>query len=216
MTGRPMYATGVSLGGNALLKWLGEQGENAVGVIDAAVAVSAPVDLTATGHNLDKGFNRYFYTANFLRTLKKKALQKLDAYPTLYDRKKIEAISTLYEFDDQVTAPLHGYKGADDYWRRASSKPGLISIALPTLLINARDDPFMPGCRIADAGSGITFGDAGFPCTGWSCRLSDRAVSGAHQTGCRRVCWAFSTVRIERNASPSSRLPLKCKQRVAI
>ena len=140
-----MYATGVSLGGNALLKWLGEQGENAVGVIDAAVAVSAPVDLTATGHNLDKGFNRYFYTANFLRTLKKKALQKLDAYPTLYDRKKIEAISTLYEFDDQVTAPLHGYKGADDYWRRASSKPGLINIALPTLLINARDDPFMPG-----------------------------------------------------------------------
>ncbi len=143
--GVPMYATGVSLGGNALLKWLGEQGEQAVGVIDAAVAVSAPVDLTATGHNLDKGFNRYFYTANFLRTLKKKALQKLDAYPTLYDRKKVEAISTLYQFDDLVTAPLHGYKDADDYWRRASSKPGLVNIALPTLLINARDDPFMPG-----------------------------------------------------------------------
>lgn len=143
-----LYAIGVSLGGNALLKWLGEEGENATAVIQRAVAISAPVDLTATGHHLDKGMKRYTYTAKFLRTLKPTALQKLDAYPALYDRKKVEAVSSLYEFDDLVTAPLHGYLSADDYWRRASSKPGLIHVRVPTLLINARNDPFMPGSAL--------------------------------------------------------------------
>lgn len=143
-----LYAIGVSLGGNALLKWLGEEGENATAAINRAVAISAPVDLTITGHNLDKVVNRYSYTAKFLSTLKQTALQKLDTYPTLYERKKVEALSSLYAFDDLVTAPLHGYRGADDYWRRASSKPGLIHVRVPTLLINARNDPFMPGSAL--------------------------------------------------------------------
>ncbi|HUW28874.1 MAG TPA: hydrolase [Sulfuriferula sp.] len=143
-----LYAAGVSLGGNALLKWLGEAGETATAVISRAVAISAPVDLTITGRNLDKGINRYFYTAKFLSTLKQTALQKLDVYPALYERKQVEAISSLYAFDDLVTAPLHGYKGADDYWRHASSKPGLIHVRVPTLLINARNDPFMPGSAL--------------------------------------------------------------------
>lgn len=154
-----LYAIGVSLGGNALLKWLGEAGESATEVIKRAAAISAPVDLTAAGHTLDKGINRYFYTAKFLRTLKQTALQKLDAYPALYARKKVEAISSLYAFDDLVTAPLHGYQGADDYWRRASSKPGLIHVRVPSLLINARNDPFMPGSALpgrAEVSSAIT------------------------------------------------------------
>lgn len=143
-----LHAIGVSLGGNALLKWLGEEAENARPVIDRAVAISAPVDLAIAGHTLDKVFNRYSYTVKFLTTLKQKALQKLDAYPDLYQRKKVEAVSSLYAFDDLVTAPLHGYHGADDYWRRASSKPGLIHVRVPTLLINARNDPFMPGSAL--------------------------------------------------------------------
>lgn len=147
-----VYAAGVSLGGNALLKWLGEMGENAMALITRAVAISAPLDLTVAGHSLDKGINRYTYTAKFLYTLKQKALQKLDAYPDLYAREQVKAVSSLYAFDDLVTAPLHGYQGADDYWRRASSKPGLIHVRVPTLLINARNDPFMPGTALPGAG----------------------------------------------------------------
>jgi predicted alpha/beta-fold hydrolase len=143
-----LYAAGVSLGGNALLKWLGEEGENAMGVVRRAAAISAPLDLTVAGHSLDNGFNRFTYTARFLYTLKQKAMQKLDAYPALYARKQVRAVSSLYAFDDLVTAPLHGYKGADDYWLRASSKPGLIHVRVPTLLINARNDPFMPGTAL--------------------------------------------------------------------
>lgn len=143
-----LYAIGVSLGGNALLKWLGEEGEDATAVLHRAAAISAPVDLTITGHHLDKGLKRYTYTAKFLKTLKQTALNKLAAYPALYDRQKVAALSSLYEFDDLVTAPLHGYQGVEDYWRRASSKPGLIQVRVPTLLINARNDPFMPGSAL--------------------------------------------------------------------
>lgn len=140
----PLYAVGVSLGGNALLKWLGEQGTAASSLVDRAVAVSAPVDLTAAGHALDQGFNRSVYTARFLTTLKAKALRKAEKFPGLLDAQAIEASTTFREFDTLVTARLHGYRDADDYWQRVSSKPLLKSIAVPTLVINARNDPFLP------------------------------------------------------------------------
>ena len=140
----PLYAVGVSLGGNALLKWLGEQGTAASSLVDRAVAVSAPVDLTAAGHALDQGFNRSVYTARFLTTLKAKALRKAEKFPGLLDAQAIEASTTFREFDTLVTARLHGYRDADDYWLRVSSKPLLKSIAVPTLVINARNDPFLP------------------------------------------------------------------------
>ena len=139
----PLYACGVSLGGNALLKWLGEQNLAAAGIITAAAAVSAPVDLTAAGNALDAGFN-LLYTRNFLRTMKHKALRKLEQFPGLYDREALLNAQTLRAFDDLITAPLHGYRDSDDYWLRASSKPWLTRIAVPTLLINARNDPFLP------------------------------------------------------------------------
>ena len=139
----PLYAVGVSLGGNALLKWLGEQGSEAIGIIEKAVAVSAPVDLLAAGRALDKGFNR-LYVKHFLSTLKRKALQKLTQFPALFDRQLLRDAHTLYKFDDLVTAPLHGYKNVEEYWTKASSKPGLENIHIPTLLINARNDPFLP------------------------------------------------------------------------
>jgi uncharacterized protein len=140
---RRLYAVGVSLGGNALLKWLGERESVAGDVIAAAAAVSAPLDLAACGHHLGRGFNRV-YTAHFLRTLKKNAAQKLVRFPGIFDGHRMAGARTLYEFDDVVTAPLHGFLGADDYWRRASAKPLLRGIRVPTLLLNARNDPFLP------------------------------------------------------------------------
>ncbi len=140
---RPLYVVGVSLGGNVLLKWLGEQESAASNLICAAAAVSAPVDLAACGHNLGRGFNR-FYTQHFLQTLKPNSAAKLARFPDLFDEQRMRQASTLYEFDDVVTAPVHGFAGADDYWQRASSKPWLPAIRVPTLLLNAQNDPFLP------------------------------------------------------------------------
>lgn len=139
----PIYVAGVSLGGNALLKWLGEQGEGARAVIKRAAAVSAPVDLAAAGEALGRGLN-LMYTHNFLTTMKAKTLAKLKRYPALCDVRRMRAARTLREFDDVVTAPLHGFNGVDDYYARARSKPYLRTIATPTLLLNARNDPFLP------------------------------------------------------------------------
>jgi len=149
-----LHAVGVSLGGNALLKWLGERGTAAGDCLQAAAAISAPVDLAACGHHLARGFNRV-YTRHFLHSLKRHAAVKLHRYPGLFDERRMRAASNLYEFDDVVTAPLHGFTGVDDYWRRASSKPWLGGIRLPALLLNAVNDPFLPpqalpaACQVA-------------------------------------------------------------------
>ncbi len=140
---RPMLACGVSLGGNALLKWLGEQGSAASALVAAAAVICAPLDLTACGLALGKGFNRV-YTHNFLRTMKRAMTDKLRRFPAGVDARRMASARSLYEFDDAVTAPLHGFAGVEDYWRRASAKPLLSSIAAPTLLLNARNDPFVP------------------------------------------------------------------------
>ncbi len=141
--GRTLFAAGVSLGGNALLKWLGEQRDGALTVVQRAAAVSAPVDLMAAGAALERGFNM-LYTRNFLSTLKRKSLAKLHRHPGLFDVTLLHAARTLREFDDLVTAPLHGFAGVDDYYVRASSKPFLVCVTVPTLLLNARNDPFLP------------------------------------------------------------------------
>lgn len=143
----PLFALGVSLGGNALAKWLGEQGEAARSVLAAAAVVSAPLDLSVAGAVLDRGFNRQVYTREFLRSLRPKTLRHLAAFADELAHLKVSprdiaAASSFSRFDDQVTAPLHGFSGVHDYWRRASAKPLLPHIAVPTLLINARNDPF--------------------------------------------------------------------------
>jgi len=170
-SGGPLFAVGISLGGNALLKWLGEQREAAQAVVQCAAAISAPVDLHAAGNALQQGFNMV-YTKNFLTTLKRKSFAKLRLHPGLYDPEKLRATRTLREFDDLVTAPLHGYAGVDDYYTRASSKPQLAHITVPTLLLNARNDPFLPGDALPPANmlsAAVTAahpdegGHAGFP-----------------------------------------------------
>ncbi len=136
------HAVGVSLGGNALLCWLGTRGKDAQ-FITSAAAISAPLDLAAGGAALSSGFN-LVYTRNFLRTLKPKCLAKLEQFPGLFDRERMLAARDLYEFDNVVTAPLHGYRDAPDYWHRASAKHVLNDIHVPTLVLNARNDPFLP------------------------------------------------------------------------
>ena len=126
-----------------MLKWLGERETAALDILDAAVAISAPFDLAVCGHHLARGFNRV-YTRYFLDTLKPASTAKLRRFPKLFDERRLRKAATLYEFDDVVTAPLHGFSGADDYWFRASSKPWLRSIRVPTLLLNAQNDPFLP------------------------------------------------------------------------
>jgi hypothetical protein len=145
---RPLYAVGVSLGGSALLNWLGRMEHRARDTLQAAAAVSAPLDLTAAGIAIGQGLNRV-YTAHFLATLKPKSLAMAARFPGRLDARRIRAARTMWQFDDVVTAPLHGFAGADDYWRRASSKPWLRAIRLPALVLNARNDPFIPAASLA-------------------------------------------------------------------
>ncbi|OGA06694.1 MAG: alpha/beta hydrolase [Betaproteobacteria bacterium RIFCSPHIGHO2_12_FULL_69_13] len=146
-----LFAAGVSLGGNALLKWLGERAEEARRIVRRAAAVSAPLDLGAAGRALDRGLNRILYTRHFLSTLRPKSLEKLERFPGLYDTALVRRARTMHEFDDAVTAPLHGFRDADDYWARASSSPWLSAVRVPTLVLNARNDPFLPEAALEAA-----------------------------------------------------------------
>ncbi len=145
------FAVGVSLGGSALLNWIGRNEYAARDVVRAAAAVSAPLDLAAAGHAIGIGGNR-FYTRVFLQTLKPKALQMAARFPALLDAERIRSVRSMWEFDDAVTAPLHGFEGADDYWSRGSSKHWLAHIDVPTLVLNARNDPFIPAGSLAQPG----------------------------------------------------------------
>jgi predicted alpha/beta-fold hydrolase len=143
-TDTPFLFAGVSLGGNVLLKWLGESGESVDRRVIAAAAVSVPFDLARASRHIDRGFSRV-YQRHFLQSLRAKALAKLDRYPNLVPRERVRAARTLYEFDDVVTAPVHGFADADDYYSRSSSIRFLSRIRVATLLLSAVDDPFLPG-----------------------------------------------------------------------
>lgn len=138
------HAVGVSLGGNALAKFLGERGTEAAW-LSACAVISAPLDLTGGGHALGRGVvNRHIYTRSFMRTLRTKVLYKARRFPGVIDILRVAHARDLYEFDDAYTAPLHGFDGVADYWQRASSLPWLRGIEVPTLVLNARNDPFQP------------------------------------------------------------------------
>lgn len=141
---RSVLAVGVSLGGNALLRWAGEQGRSVPSQVKAVAAVCSPLDLAAGGHAIGKGFNRWIYTRMFLASMVPKALKKLEQHPGLFDRGALLGARDLYAFDNIFTAPLHGFKSTEDYWARASAKPVLSEVRLPALALNARNDPFVP------------------------------------------------------------------------
>ena len=168
----PLLAAGVSLGGNALLRWAQEAGDSAARIAASIAAVCSPIDLAAGGRAIGSGFGRYSYTPMFLRTMKPRALAKLAQHPGLFDRERLLAARDLYDFDNVFTAPLHGFKNTDDYWARGSAKPHLHRIRIPTLVLNARNDPFVPAACLPvqhEVGPHVTLwqpahgGHVGFP-----------------------------------------------------
>jgi len=134
---------GVSLGGNVLLKWMGEHGDSLPDAIRAAATISVPYDLERGCRHISRGFSR-IYERHFLRSLRRKASDKLSRFPGLFDEQALRRARTLYDFDDVVTAPVHGFRDAHDYYSRSSSLGFLSGIRRPTLLMSAEDDPFLP------------------------------------------------------------------------
>lgn len=150
--GRHLVAAGVSLGGNALMRWAGEHEAQAAMLADAVASICSPLDLNESGRAIGRGFNRQIYTRMFLRSMKPKALAKLAQHPGLFDRQRLMAARDLYAFDNVFTAPLHGFRDTDDYWRRASAKPLMGAIAIPALALNALNDPFVPAASLPQQG----------------------------------------------------------------
>ena len=135
-------------------------------------SVCSPIDLAAGSQAIGRGFNRLVYTTMFLRSMKPKALAKLKQHPGLFDEARLMAARDLYEFDDIFTAPLHGFRNADDYYARASAKPHLHRIRIPALVLNALNDPFVPASSLPaqdEVGTFVTLwqpregGHVGFP-----------------------------------------------------
>ena len=145
----PFILAGASLGGNVLLKYLGEQGDSISSQVRGAVAISVPFDLGKASRHIGKGFARV-YQSHFLRSLRRKALLKLDRHPDIVSIDKLGAALTLFDFDDVFTAPVHGFSGADDYYGRSSSINFLRTISVNTLLLSAVDDPFLPAHVLAE------------------------------------------------------------------
>jgi len=146
-------AVGVSLGGNVLLKWLGEREGGVPDEVAGAVAISVPFDLAPCAQALDRGFCRLVYATNFLETMRAKVRLKADRDPGLrevIDLALALRAKTFAEYDRAVTAPLNGFADERDYWTRASSAPYLRRIRRPTLLVNALDDPIVPREALPD------------------------------------------------------------------
>jgi len=145
-----LYAAGFSLGGNVLAKWLGEQGEQAPVQVKAAAIISAPYDCVVSAPYLDRPTAR-LYRQKFLKSLVPKALEKERQYPGAIDVRRIRRCTTFAEYDTYVTAALHGFKDARDYWAKASCGRFLPNVRRPTMLLSAADDPFSPGITLPRA-----------------------------------------------------------------
>ncbi|HEV8585255.1 MAG TPA: alpha/beta fold hydrolase, partial [Methylomirabilota bacterium] len=141
---------GISLGGNVLLKWLGERGDDAPKPVRGAVSISAPYDLERCARVLDQGFQKLTYTASFMRSFKAKVRAKAGAFPGFVDVAAVMRSRTFAEYDRAVTAPLHGFADEVDYWRRSSCLAYLPRVRRPALLISAVDDPFVPPAALPD------------------------------------------------------------------
>jgi len=201
--GAPLFAAGVSLGGNALLKWRGEDAESKH-VPLAAAALSAPVDLMAAGDALGRGFN-LVYTRAFLATMRRKAEEKLARFPGLFDGDAMRRADTLRAFDDVVTAPLHGFRDTDDYWTRASAKPVLRGIRVPTLLLNARNDPFLPAAALPGTADVSTAVRLEFPDEGGHAAFVGAPFPGNIDWMPRRVTAFFEEAMAAREAGSHAR-----------
>jgi uncharacterized protein len=140
-----IYLVGYSIGGNILLKWLGETGSAVPPEVKKAAAVSVPYDLEKTSEHLDQGFSRKVYTHLMLKVLIPLALEKEKKWPGILNRELVAGAKTFKVYDREVTARLNGYKDEIEYWHKSSSKNYLPGIQIPALLIHANNDPFLPG-----------------------------------------------------------------------
>ena len=143
-------AVGISIGGNVLLKWLGEQGDGAPKALVGAAAISVPFDLEACARVMDRGLPNWLYTTSFMRSFRVKTRAKALAFPGFVDVEAACRAKTFAAYDRAVTAPLHGFADEVDYWTRSSSGPYLARIRRATLLLNALDDPFIPPSSLPD------------------------------------------------------------------
>ena len=151
MPGRAFGALGFSLGGNVLLRYLAETGPAGARSLEAAAAVSVPYDLAAAAEMLGGGGMGRLYTRYFLRSLRAKVRAKRALLEGAIDVERVLAARTLRDYDEAATAPLHGFRDAADYYRQASSGPVLGDVRVPTLLIHAADDPFLPAGAVPAA-----------------------------------------------------------------
>lgn len=167
----PRYAVGVSLGGNQLAKCLGDLGCGAEPLLTAAASVCAPLDLVAGSERISKGLN-CLYANMFLETLKEKLRIKARQFPGEFDASSVENCRTMFDFDEFYTSRVHGFRNAMDYWQKCSAKPALSGVRVPLLLLNARNDPFLPAWVLpgeGDVGSSVFIdypaegGHVGFP-----------------------------------------------------
>lgn len=152
---RPLGALGFSLGGNVLLKFLGESHHESSELLNGAAAISVPFDLVAGTRAIEAGAMGRLYTYYFIRSLRKKATAKADVLDGVLDLELVLRARTLREYDEVATAPLHGFAGAGAYYRKASSNQFLGDVRVPTLLLQSEDDPFLP----ADAIPRVTIQD---------------------------------------------------------
>ena len=147
--GRPLCLAGFSLGGNVVAKYLAERGQAAPSEVVAAAVISVPFDLAACARAVDgPGFWAAVYRARFLRTLRRKAIRKARTFTGLLDPARVRAARTFAEFDEAVTAPLHGFASASDYWARSSSGRVLDRVRRPLLALAAADDPIVPAASL--------------------------------------------------------------------
>lgn len=146
----PIVAVGFSVGGNILLKYLGEEANSVSQRLRAAVAISVPMDLAGSAAQLAEPRNS-MYMGYLLKPLRARMAEKAARFPGLFDTAGLEKISTFREFDSRFTAPMHGFSSVEEYWERSSSLRFLGAIAIPTLAVSALDDPFLsPGCFPAE------------------------------------------------------------------
>jgi len=142
--GRSVGAIGFSLGGNVLLKMMGDRDDGGVGLLDAAVAMSVPYDLAAGSALMERTPMGRAYTEYFMRMLRRKVASKAERLSEVLDMEAVSRARTIWEFDERVTAPLNGFRDATDYYTRSSSGSVLPRVRVPTLLLHASDDPFLP------------------------------------------------------------------------
>ena len=142
-SGGPIYLIGYSLGGNVALKLAGELGSKAEGLLDGVIAVSTPIDLAASVRKMSRRVN-WIYESRFVSRLKERIRRRAESMPGVYDIAALDNCRTVYEFDDKITAPFFGFGTADNYYATQSSNQYLDRIGVPTLLIQAKDDPLIP------------------------------------------------------------------------